>query len=411
MSGFGLLGERLGHSFSPRIHAALGGYDYALYEVSPAGLGGFLQTTELSGMNVTIPYKKAVLPYCASLSEAARSIGSVNTLVRRPEGWYGDNTDAFGFAYLLRRCGCRPEGKVCTVLGSGGAALTVRSVLRSLGAARVDLLSRSGRNDYLYAADYADAEIVVNATPVGMFPDCGAAALGASAFPKCAYAIDLIYNPLRTEFLLEFMQMNSAKRTITCENGLSMLVAQAARSAELFTGEAISEARIEETLCKLSGDAESVILIGMPGCGKTTVGALLARRLCKPFVDLDAEIAAQTGKTPETWLRTVGEAAFRAAETAVLRRITLRGGVVLACGGGVVTRPENENLLRRNGRVVWLQRKLCKLETRGRPLSENGALSSLFAQREPLYARFSDLAVSNDGAPEETVKTIMEALQ
>ena len=408
---FGLLGEHLSHSFSPKLHALLGDYEYGLYEVPPEGLDEFLRTAALDGMNVTIPYKKAVLPYCTALSPAAEAIGSVNTLVRRDGGWYGDNTDAYGFRYLLERCGCAPEGKVCAVFGTGGASVTVQHVLKELGAAKVYVLSRSGRNDYAYLGDYADAQILVNATPAGMYPDCGAPPAEPAAFPRCEAAVDLIYNPLRTEFLQKTVQQTFAEgRKIIAENGLAMLAAQAAGSAALFTGEAISEQRIEEALCKLKRDAENLILIGMPGSGKTTVGRLLAEKTGRPFADLDEEITAETGKSPETWLRTGGEAAFRAAETAVLDRLSRRTGIVLACGGGVVTKAENELLLRRNGRIIWLRRNLCKLETAGRPLSQTGSLAALYAVREPLYARFSELRADSDGTPEAAAEQILEAL-
>ena len=407
---FGLLGEHLSHSFSPKIHAMLGNYNYGLYEVPPEGLGDFLCTTPLDGMNVTIPYKKAVLPYCSELSPAAERIGSVNTLVRRDGGWYGDNTDAFGLQYLLNRCGCEPAGKVCAVFGTGGASVTVQAVLAELGAAKVYVLSRSGRNDYAHLGDYADAQILVNATPAGMYPDCDTAAASASAFPACEAVIDLIYNPLRTDLLQETMQQTFRGRRIIAENGLAMLVAQAAGSAALFTGEAISEELMEETLCKLKSEAENLVLIGMPGCGKTTVGRALAKALGRTFVDLDTEIAKASGIDPETWIRIAGEDVFRAAETETLRSVSKRTGIVLACGGGVVTRPENEALLRRNGKIIWLRRELCKLETRGRPLSKPEKLAEMYAVREPLYRQFSDLCADNNGTPEEAVQAILEAI-
>ena len=411
MSGFGLLGEHLSHSFSPAIHSLLGDYAYDLYETAPEELGSFLNETALEGMNVTIPYKKAVISYCAELSPAAERIGSVNTLVRRENGWYGDNTDAYGFAFLLRRCGCDPEGKVCAVLGTGGASATVQHVLREQGAAKICVLSRSGRNDYAHLGDYADAEIVVNATPVGMYPKSGASPIAPSAFPACEYAIDLIYNPLRTEFLQQMQQRSLQEQQIVCENGLAMLVAQAARSAELFTGKSVPDSKIEEILCKLKADTESIALIGMPGCGKTTVGRALAEQLGRPIVDLDEEIGEHTGISPEQWIRAAGEDVFRAAETETLRTVSSRTGIVLACGGGVVMRPENLALLRQNSRIVWIERELCKLKTDGRPLSQTGSLDAMYALRKPLYEEFSDLRVQNDGSTEETAKSILEALK
>jgi len=411
MSGFGLLGEHLGHSFSPKIHGLLGDYPYGLSEVAPEGLADFLRTTTLEGMNVTIPYKKAVIPFCTELSPAARAIGSVNTLLRRGGGWYGENTDAFGFRYLLERRGCAPAGKRCAVLGTGGASLTVQTVLRELGAERVSVLSRSGRNDYAHLAEYADTEILVNATPVGMFPDNGVSPVPASAFPALEAAIDLIYNPRRTAFLLQVMQQTSPERRIVTENGLPMLVAQAARAAELFTGESVSRERIELILCKLERESENLILIGMPGCGKTVIGRKLAAALGREFVDSDAVLTEVTGKSPEQWIVTEGEAAFRAAETEIFRKLGKRAGIVLACGGGAVTRPENEALLRQNGRILWIRRELCKLETAGRPLSAREGIETLYRRRAPLYARFADLTADNNGTAEETLERILEVLE
>ena len=408
MSAYGLLGEHLAHSFSPEIHRQLGGYDYDLFEVSVDGLEAFFGGTALSGMNVTIPYKKAVLPFCSSLSPEAAAIGSVNTLVRQPEGWCGHNTDADGFRFLLRRCGCDPAGKICAVLGTGGASAAVQYVLHELGAAKVCVLSRSGRNDYQHLDDYRDAEIVVNATPVGMYPDNGASPVPDTAFPACRYAVDLIYNPLRTEFL---QQMQRRDTGIVCENGLAMLVAQAAKSAELFTGNPVAESEVEELLCKLKAETESIALIGMPGCGKTTVGRILAELLGREFVDLDAEITENTGISPEIWIEAAGEDVFRAAETETLREAAKRTGIVLSCGGGIVMRPENEKLLRQNCRIIWLQKELCKLDVKGRPLSQTGNLEKLCAVRTPLYEQFSDLQADNNGDIAETVKGILEALK
>ena len=411
MSGFGLLGERLGHSFSPKIHSLLGDYAYELCEVPPEGLAEFLLCTEMQGMNVTIPYKKAVIPFCKALSPAAEAIGSVNTLVRRDGGWYGDNTDAFGFGYLLRRRGIDPAGKRCAVLGSGGASVTVQYVLRRLGAASVAVLSRGGRNDYAHLGDYAETQLLVNATPVGMFPGNGVSPVPAEAFPVCEAAVDLIYNPLRSAFLQELQQQTSPGLQRICENGLAMLVAQAAASAALFTGETSPEGKIEEILCKLESETENIALIGMPGCGKTTVGRVLAELMGRPFADLDAEITRKTGKTPETWLNSAGEAEFRQVETRILRELSKSTGMVLACGGGVVSRRENLALLRQNSRVVWINRELCKLSTEGRPLSQQESPEGLYAQRRPLYEAFADCAAENGGSPAETAKKILEALK
>lgn len=408
MSGFGLLGEHLTHSFSPKVHSAFGTYEYGLYEVPPQDLAQFMNTAQLEGMNVTIPYKRTVMPFCAELSPAAQLIGSVNTLVRRNGGWYGDNTDAYGLEFLLRHCGYDPEGKKCAVFGSGGASVMAQYVLKRLGASSVRALSRQGRNDYLYLKEYAGAQLLLNATPVGMYPGNGKSPAPVAAFPDCEAVIDLVYNPLRTELLLSAGEQG---RKIVRANGLPMLVAQAARSAELFTGQTIGETLIEETLCKLSKEQENIILIGMPGCGKTTVGQALAARTGKQFRDLDRDILEATGKSPEEWIRTRGETEFRKAETGVLSGTAKQTGIVLACGGGTVTVPENERLLRQNGRIIWLRRAPGSLEINGRPLSERRGVEVLLKEREPMYRRFADLCVDNEGTVAETVENILEKIK
>ena len=402
----GLLGEKLGHSYSPAIHARLADYEYALYEKSPAELADFLLRGGWDGLNVTIPYKKAVMPYCAELSDAARSCGSVNTLLRLPDGGIrGENTDACGFAWLLRSLGFDPAGKKAVILGSGGAAGTVRAVLEERGAGEIVTLSRRGGKDYGDLSPYADARLVVNATPAGMYPHNGAQAAPLAAFPDCEAVADLIYNPARTALLME-----AESRGLPCANGLGMLVAQAKRSAELFSGERIADAEITRIEKALACEMRNIILVGMPGCGKSTVGALLAAALGRAFFESDALIEREAALTIPELFRREGEDAFRARETAVLAELGKLSGAVIATGGGCVTRGENYPLLRQNGVIVWLQRPLGELPREGRPISLATDPGELYARRRPLYERFADLAVSNDGPPEETVRRIVEKL-
>ena len=400
----GLLGRRLGHSYSPEIHRRLGDYEYRLYEVEPEELADFLSDPTLAGLNVTIPYKKEVVPFCASLSETARRLGSVNTLVRRRDGrWHGDNTDAFGFAHMMKKSGIDPRGKKALVLGSGGAGVTVAAVLRELGAS-VTTISRSGPDHYGNLERHADAALLVNATPVGMYPQNGAAPLSLAGFPALIGVLDLIYNPARTALLLE-----AERRGIPHLDGLPMLVAQAARSSALFAGGAVEEQTIDAVERALRRSMENIVLVGMPGCGKSTIAALLAKRLGREAADADDLITERHGPIPALFAAE-GEAGFRRRESEVLAELGRRSSLVIATGGGAVTREENYPLLHQNGRIVWLRRPLELLPTDGRPLSQAGELAKMYERRSPLYQRFADCAVDNDAAPEETVRRILEVL-
>ena len=399
----GLLGEHLGHSYSPRIHALLGDYVYRLFEVVPDRLADFLHSGAFDGLNVTIPYKKSVLPFCAELSDAARTIGSVNTLLRRDDGsLYGDNTDAFGFLQMLSDTGFDPRGKKALVFGSGGASAAVCYALRQCGAA-VTVISRTGENNYVNLSRHADAALLVNATPLGMYPNNGAAPCDLSGFPSCECVLDLIYNPARTAFLLQAEALG-----IPHAGGLTMLVAQAKRASELFTGKTLPDSLISAVSAQISLETENIILIGMPGCGKSTVGALLAKRLGRRFYDSDEELEKRVGMPAGDYLRAVGEPAFRQKETEILSDLCKLSGCVTATGGGAVTVPQNRALLHQNGLVVWVQRRLEALPVTGRPISERSRMETLYAVREPLYRAFADLSVQNSGTVSECVEKLME---
>lgn len=399
----GLLGEHLTHSYSPQIHALLGDYSYELFEVAPEKLGEFLQAGEFDGLNVTIPYKRAVIPYCAELSAAAREMGSVNTLLRRPDGTlYGDNTDLDGFRWLLARGGGIRPGEKALVLGTGGASQTVQAVLRAAGA-EVAVLSRRGESNYATLPRHADARLVVNATPVGMYPNNGERLIDLAQLPQCRCVLDLIYNPARTRLLLD-----AEARGIRCENGLSMLVAQAKRAAELVTGRDIPDAACTDILRRMEAQMHNLILVGMPGSGKTTVGSLLAVSLGRPFYDADGEIEKKLGCSIPAFFAQRGEAAFRAVETEVLAELGKRSGCVIATGGGCVTRGENYDLLHQNGEIIWLRRSLTELPVEGRPVSQSRSLPELYREREPAYRRFADFCVENEATPEAAVEKIKE---
>lgn len=401
----GLLGETLGHSYSPMIHHQLGDYDYRLFEIPRDALDVFLESGDWDGLNVTIPYKKAVVPYCGALSEAAAKLQSVNTLVRRPDGTlYGDNTDLYGFLYMMRRSGIQPAGKKALVLGSGGASVTVKAALEQLGAS-VTVISRSGPDNYANLDRHADARIIANTTPVGMYPHNGAAAVDLRQFPHCEGVLDIVYNPARTALLLQAEELG-----IPCAGGLSMLVAQARRSSELFTGAVMDDGVLERVERSVQGRLRNIVLIGMPGSGKTTIAAALSRVLGREAVEADHLIAQKAGMSiPEIFAQS-GEEGFRALETEVLAEQGKRSGIILSTGGGCVTRPENYPLLHQNGVIFCLTRALSKLPTDGRPISQSTDLAQLYARREPLYRRFADVMVPNDGAPEDTLQAIMEVL-
>ncbi len=400
----GLLGEKLGHSYSPQIHRMLGDYAYALYEQPPENVADFLQNGDFDGMNVTIPYKKTVIPCCAALSDAAARIGSVNTIVRRTDGsLMGHNTDYAGFVWMVKRSGIRIAGAKVLVLGNGGVARTVCTVLADMNAGEIVVISRRGENNYNNLHLHRDADVIVNTTPVGMYPHNGEAAVDLRAFPACRGVLELIYNPARTQLMLDAEQLG-----IPCEGGLSMLVAQAVEASSWFQGKPIPDSEVERVLTAMERQMENIVLVGMPGCGKTTVGTLLAERTGRTFVDADEELVKKAGKSIPEIFAGEGEDGFRRRETAVLAELGKRAGLVIATGGGCVTRPENYPLLHQNGRIVWLQRDLDALPTDGRPLSQKGKLAEMYQRRKPLYEAFADAVAVQDGTPVETVEKILQ---
>ena len=395
----GLLGERLSHSFSPLVHAELGDYEYRLYEKKPEELETFLSALRrgtfngfdgFDGLNVTIPYKKAVMPFCDGLSETARSIGSVNTLTRLADGsLYGDNTDCFGFAYLLKKTGADPAAGKTIILGSGGSSLMAREVLRDMGAKEAVVISRHGDDNYENISKHRDAAIIVNTTPVGMYPDNGASPLAdLGIFQECQAVIDLIYNPARTELLAQ-----AEERGISCAGGLAMLVAQAKRSAELFTRTPIPDEQIETIVSKIARLTRNIVLIGMPGCGKTSIGAALAEKMGREFADTDEWVVQTAGKSIPAIFSEDGEDVFRRLENEALQTLCKRSGLVVATGGGIVKRPENRRVIRQNGVIVFLDRDAAQLPTSGRPLSEREGVEALAAARLPLYTQWSEYRI------------------
>ena len=403
----GLLGEKLGHSHSPRIHKMLGSYDYCLFEKKPEEVESFLRTGEFNGLNVTIPYKKTVFAYMDEVSETAAKVGSINTIVKDAAGrLFGDNTDVYGFQKMLERSGVPVKGRKVLVLGSGGASVAVCHVLKEQGA-EVTVISRTGENNYTNLNRHKDATLVVNTTPVGMYPNNGTSPLALDVFPQLEGVLDIIYNPLRTELLL-----SAKKRGIAYENGLYMLVAQAKRSAERFTGTTINDGEIDRIYEVLTKELTNIVLIGMPGCGKSTVAKKLGELTGKPVYDSDAYYQTRYGKTPEEEILQSGEAVFRANETAVLKELAGLSGIILSTGGGVVTREENYNILHQNGTVIRLYRDPEKLAKDHRPLSKGRPIEELAAEREPMYRHFSDatVTVTEGGGGTAEAEAVLEIL-
>ncbi len=400
----GLLGRKLGHSYSPQIHAQLGSYSYSLFEKEPEELGDFLRHGDFTGINVTTPYKKEVIPYLDELSDTAKRIGAVNTIVRREGRLIGHNTDFFGFLTMVRRSGLEVSGKKALVLGSGGASNTAVAVLEELGA-KVVIISRSGENNYSNLGIHADAALIVNTTPVGMYPNTDAAPLDVSTFPQLEGVLDVIYNPARTQLL-----MQAEKRGIITCNGLLMLVAQAKEASEWFTGTPIPDGIIDSIHSSLRRQMENVVLIGMPGCGKSTLGRALAEKLGRRFVDADGAIEERAGILIPEIFAAQGEDYFRQLETEVLSDLGRKSGLIIATGGGCVTREINYGHLHQNGTILWLQRSLETLPTDGRPLSQTNKLEDMYRIRKPMYARFADHTIDNNGDLESAIGRIMEVL-
>lgn len=399
----GLLGEKLAHSYSPLIHSLLGDYPYALYETEATELEYFLSQKNWTGLNVTIPYKKTVFPFMSAIGKEAAQTGSINTIYKGCDGKLrGENTDVFGFIEMVRHSGITINGKKTLVLGSGGASAAVCYALKTMGIQPI-VISRRGKNRYDNIEKHQDAQIIINTTPLGMYPYNGKAAVNLADFPNCSGIFDLIYNPARTALLLQAEALG-----IPHENGLYMLVAQAKKSSEFFTGKPISDEKTDEVYQKLSQKMQNIILIGMPGCGKTTFAKQLSQLTGRKVYDSDEEISQKYGCSPERIIQTQGEKAFRKIETEVLSNLSKRSSCIIATGGGVVTQAENYPLLHQNGMIIWLKRSLSNLETAHRPLSQQKGLDSLYRERLHDYERFSDMALDLDtgSTPKDLIQMI-----
>ena len=412
---FGLIGRKLGHSWSRQIHEELGSAPYSYLELEPEDVAGFIREGAWRGINVTIPYKADAAQAADEQSPRVERLGVANTLVRRPDGTiYAENTDVLGFAWMLDRF-CRRDlggsanevllGKKCLVLGSGGASQAVQAALEDACAGAV-VVSRAGEDNYENLLErHTDASLIVNTTPVGMFPSCPATPVPTEDLARMRGllgVLDVVYNPNRTGICLAAESLG-----LPSESGLAMLVAQAFFASELFQGKRLDEASIEPIERDIERQTRNIVLIGMPGAGKTTTGKRLARLLGRPFVDIDDEIALRCGKTAAQIIEQQGEDAFRQIESEVTGDICSRSGLVVACGGGVVTRPENRDLLRQNGIVVMVNRPLAELSSKGRPMSMAKGVEQLAAERMDAYRSWSDVRIECTGAAEGDAELIL----
>ncbi len=401
----GLLGEKLGHSFSPQIHSMLADYDYSLFPTPKDELEKFMKCARWDAINVTIPYKESVMPYLDFISDEAAEIGCVNTVVRKGDKLYGYNTDFYGFEYLVKSSGIEIKKRKCLILGSGGASKTVKYALEKMGAGEIIKISRNGPNNYDNLHIHHDAQVIVNTTPVGMYPDNLKSPVKLCNFKKCEGAIDVIYNPAMTAFLLEAQKLG-----IKFAGGLTMLVAQAKKASEIFEDTFIDDGVMEEIISKLRRQMMNIVLIGMPGCGKSTDGTILAQKLGRELIDTDQEIA-KTGRTPAQIICEDGEEAFRKAEhTAILETAKLSSKII-ATGGGAVTRRENYAPLHQNSIIIFIDRAPDLLTSENRPLSQSKGIEKLYRERLPLYKEFADATVNGNGTPHGVADEIIKAME
>lgn len=409
---FGLIGEKLGHSYSKEIHNLIADYGYELREVKREELGAFMTERAFSGINVTIPYKKSVMDYLDVISDDAKKIGAVNTVVNRDGKLYGYNTDFYGLKALLIHNGVSVRNKKVLILGSGGTSDTAYNVVTGLNAKEAIKVSRTKKDGFVTydeaARLHSDADVIINATPVGMYPDDDGVPVNIGLFPSLSAVIDAIYHPLRTNLVSD-----AENRGIKACGGLYMLVAQAVYAAALFENKKPDENLIDDVYWKILNDKRNIVLIGMPSSGKTTIGKALAARIGKRFADTDELIVGTTGKSIPEIFEKEGEKVFREIEKKVICDIAVNDGTVIATGGGVILDEKNVLALKRNGVIVYLDRKIDNLiATDSRPLSSNvDDLKKLYAKRKPLYEKYAEITIDDNDDVATVVRRAEEALK
>lgn len=408
---YGLIGEHLKHSYSCEIHAQIADYEYELHEIPPSGLGGFLKKREFNAINVTIPYKQDVIPYLDEISDTAKRIGAVNTIVNRNGRLYGDNTDFAGMLALAKHIGVDMKGRKVLILGTGGASKTGHALAEYMGAQSVFYVSRSGKDGSISyeqaVTEHGDAQIIINATPVGMFPKQDGRPIDISAFPKLEGVIDAIYNPLRTNLILD-----AQERGIPAEGGLYMLSAQAVHASAVFRDIPLDESLVDKAFKSVKNDKQSIVLIGMPSSGKTTVGRILAEKCGKQLADTDEYIVRRIGMPISDFFAKHGEAEFRKIEKETVAELSATGGRIIATGGGAVLDAENVRALKQNGVLVFLDRRPENLiATDDRPLaSRRSALEKLYAERYDIYCAAAELHIDANTTPEAEADAILKEL-
>lgn len=408
---YGLIGEHLKHSYSCEIHAQIADYEYELHEIPPSGLGGFLKKREFNAINVTIPYKQDVIPYLDEISDTAKRIGAVNTIVNRNGRLYGDNTDFAGMLALAKHIGVDMKGRKVLILGTGGASKTGHALAEYMGAQSVFYVSRSGKDGSISyeqaVTEHSDAQIIINATPVGMFPKQDGRPIDISAFPKLEGVIDAIYNPLRTNLILD-----AQERGIPAEGGLYMLSAQAVHASAVFRDIPLDESLVDKAFKSVKNDKQSIVLIGMPSSGKTTVGRILSEKCGKQLADTDEYIVRKIGMPISDFFAKHGEAEFRKIEKETVAELSATGGRIIATGGGAVLDAENVRALKQNGVLVFLDRRPENLiATDDRPLaSRRSALEKLYAERYDIYCAAAELHIDANTTPEAEADAILKEL-
>lgn len=408
---YGLIGEHLKHSYSCEIHAQIADYEYELHEIPPSGLGEFLKKREFNAINVTIPYKQDVIPYLDEISDTAKRIGAVNTIVNRNGRLYGDNTDFAGMLALAKHIGIDMKGRKVLILGTGGASKTGHALAEYMGAQSVYYVSRSGKDGSISyeqaVTEHSDAQIIINATPVGMFPKQDGRPNDISAFSKLEGVIDAIYNPLRTNLILD-----AQERGIPAEGGLYMLSAQAVHASAVFRDIPLDESLVDKAFKSVKNDKQSIVLIGMPSSGKTTVGRILSEKCGKQLADTDEYIVRKIGMPISDFFAKHGEADFRKIEKETVAELSATGGRIIATGGGAVLDPENVRALKQNGVLVFLDRRPENLiATDDRPLaSRRSALEKLYAERYDIYCAAAELHIDANTTPEAEADAILKEL-
>ena len=408
---YGCIAERLGHSFSKEIHARLSDYEYELIELTPEEPDGFMRKKDFIAINVTIPYKQAVIRYLDELDPMAASIGAVNTVVNRGGRLCGYNTDLAGMSALINKIGIDMRGKKVLIAGTGGTAKTATAVSKLMGASEIYKLSRTPDGDSIsYAEAYekhSDAQVIINTTPVGMYPKVEGSHIDLDRFDRLCGVVDAVYNPLRTNLILD-----ARERGIPAEGGLYMLVAQAVCASEHFLGIKYPEETVDRVYGEILAEKENIVLCGMPGCGKSTVGGILSELLDRPLYDSDSEIVKREGREINEIFTERGEGYFRDIEAEVIKSLSMSGGGIIATGGGAVLRRDNVRALKRNGRIVFLDRPLCELvPTPDRPLAlSREAIEERYRERYSIYLSSADVRVETETV-EKTAEKVSQMIR